>query len=236
MRRGEFTLQSYDPPLVFTGELGDQAPVPTDDSYGGLQITTIPKRLGLTEYAGQNPMGLTIDFYVDRYNDGNTDYVRHQRKVLELLAGRKAAEDYEPPVVVVNGLGRIPHDVTENPHVRYQIESLTWDRDLIIIAADGGPLRIGGTISLREFNVDETLGDYHGPAQKHRRRHKKRKSGKGKGGHAKPSTYVVKQGDTLTGIAARVLGDSKRWREIADLNKIRNPRDLRVGRRLRMPK
>jgi len=49
------------------------------------------------------------------------------------------------------------------------------------------------------------------------------------------STYVVQAGDTLTGIAARELGDDERWREIQALNDGLDPRRLAVGMRLELP-
>jgi uncharacterized protein (TIGR02594 family) len=48
-------------------------------------------------------------------------------------------------------------------------------------------------------------------------------------------TYQVRSGDTLAAIAGRLLGNSERWREIAQLNGITNPRALRVGQVLRIP-
>ncbi len=45
----------------------------------------------------------------------------------------------------------------------------------------------------------------------------------------------VKPSDTLTKIAARELGDANRWREIAKLNKIDNPRQIREGQHLLLP-
>lgn len=48
-------------------------------------------------------------------------------------------------------------------------------------------------------------------------------------------TYTVKRGDTLGAIATRELGSYKRWREIADLNGIRDPRRLQIGQVLRLP-
>lgn len=47
--------------------------------------------------------------------------------------------------------------------------------------------------------------------------------------------YVVTSGDTLSGIANKTLGDGKRWREIADLNRIPEPYRLQVGQQLRIP-
>lgn len=46
----------------------------------------------------------------------------------------------------------------------------------------------------------------------------------------------VKPGDTLIGIAKRLLGDGDRWEEIATLNGIRDPRALAVGATLKLPK
>jgi hypothetical protein len=50
-------------------------------------------------------------------------------------------------------------------------------------------------------------------------------------------TYTVKPGDSLSGIAGRVLGNSNRWREIFELNrdKLSNPNVIRAGQVLKMP-
>jgi len=62
--------------------------------------------------------------------------------------------------------------------------------------------------------------------------------------HAKPPAtppasggagYLVRAGDTLSGVAARALGDASRWREIAALNPGVDPNRLIVGKRLRLP-
>lgn len=52
-----------------------------------------------------------------------------------------------------------------------------------------------------------------------------------------PPTYTVQSGDTLTGIAKRVLGDKNRWRDILRLNRdqLTATNWLRVGMVLRMP-
>jgi LysM repeat protein len=47
--------------------------------------------------------------------------------------------------------------------------------------------------------------------------------------------YVVNQGDTLSGIAARVYEDAAKWRPIAIRNQIENPRKLTTGQRLMIP-
>lgn len=48
--------------------------------------------------------------------------------------------------------------------------------------------------------------------------------------------YIVQAGDTLGTIAAKFLGDSQRWREIADANpQITNPNLIRVGDSIIIP-
>jgi nucleoid-associated protein YgaU len=47
--------------------------------------------------------------------------------------------------------------------------------------------------------------------------------------------HVVVQGETLSGIAARVYANAATWRPIAILNGIDDPRSLEVGRHLLVP-
>ena len=53
----------------------------------------------------------------------------------------------------------------------------------------------------------------------------------------KPKYYDVKQGDRLTTIAERVLGNKERWREIHELNKdiFPDPGKIQYGVRIRIP-
>lgn len=50
-------------------------------------------------------------------------------------------------------------------------------------------------------------------------------------------TYVVKKGDSLSGISKKIYGTPNRWREIWNLNKNRvpNPDKLKVGTKLILP-
>jgi nucleoid-associated protein YgaU len=52
-----------------------------------------------------------------------------------------------------------------------------------------------------------------------------------------PSTYTVKQGDTLSIIAARTLGDKNKWMKIYVANKsdMDSPTDLSIGQVIRIP-
>jgi nucleoid-associated protein YgaU len=48
--------------------------------------------------------------------------------------------------------------------------------------------------------------------------------------------YTVREGDTLENIAARILGTTERYWELADINpQVKFPLDLRVGDSIRIP-
>ncbi len=47
--------------------------------------------------------------------------------------------------------------------------------------------------------------------------------------------YVVQSGDTLWHIASKTLGPNGDWRVLATLNQIADPKQLRVGQRLKLP-
>lgn len=49
------------------------------------------------------------------------------------------------------------------------------------------------------------------------------------------ATYTVKKGDTLSGIAAKLLGDASKWTLIAQANGIKDPSKLQVGQVLKIP-
>lgn len=53
----------------------------------------------------------------------------------------------------------------------------------------------------------------------------------------RPETYLVKAGDTLTGIATRLLGSSTRYGELFEANReiLSSPNDLKIGMTLRVP-
>jgi nucleoid-associated protein YgaU len=53
--------------------------------------------------------------------------------------------------------------------------------------------------------------------------------------NSSPMNYVVGVGDTLQKIAADLLGDASRWRELASANKIDDPFHLAPGKKLVVP-
>jgi LysM repeat protein len=235
LRRGEFLIQSFSPDYTFIAEFGDLATLPDAASYEGWSVTQIPKRMGITEWGGRNPMVLPVDFLIDRLEEGDGGYVFDMRDTLDKMAATHSRDD-EPPIAIFNSGGLSPHDYTHAPHVRWVVSNVEWDREITVNSASTlKPLRVGGTITLMQYNHDDVIDSYEGPAKRNRDNHgtKTKTTVKGKGGKG---TYTVKKGDSLTSIAAKKLGDSKRWKEIADLNGIRNPKSIKVGQVLRLPK
>lgn len=84
--------------------------------------------------------------------------------------------------------------------------------------ANGNPVRATLSVTLKEYtSVEIELRE----RKRHSADHTKRR--------------VVKQGDTLSGIAAKEYGDPAEWRRIAIENNIDNPRKLPPGERLTIP-
>jgi nucleoid-associated protein YgaU len=50
-----------------------------------------------------------------------------------------------------------------------------------------------------------------------------------------PQTYIVKSGDTLTGISLKLYGTNRKASEIAELNQLENSDDIREGQKLLLP-
>jgi LysM repeat protein len=84
---------------------------------------------------------------------------------------------------------------------------------------EGLPLRANVDLSLEQYEPDANWGPQNPTS-----------------GTPKPQrTHQVQVGDTLDRIAARYFGDSTKWRDIATLNGISDPVDLKPGRLLSIP-
>jgi len=49
------------------------------------------------------------------------------------------------------------------------------------------------------------------------------------------TTYIVKQGDSLSRIALRELGDESLWKELAALNQLADPDKIYIGQPIKLP-
>lgn len=215
-----FSIISEDDGTTFIATFADGSPLVTD-GYGGWQVINRPRKLGVVEWQGRNPIAIEIPFIIDFWlaaivNPG----VHCEGKVakLEKLCG--FGTNRQPPVCKVQSQGVIPHDLTNNKTMRWVIESVTWDRDLELRNnRTGKRLRCGGTIQIRQFTTARDI------------LHKIKPNARAR----KPRVYIVKKGDTLSKIAKHYYHDPHKWKIIADANKLRDRRSIHRGDHLKVP-
>lgn len=219
------TIWSDDPPLRVEVELGEGAWTPS--APPGWEEVGRPRDISLTEWSGRSPLRVAGPFMIDGWQERRS--VEADCRNLERMYGMMAGSP-EPPLVLFDAGGSVPHDHTNSPFLEYVIENVEWGDYLGEVDRR---LRQEGIITFLQYVEDERLAKQ-SAAQRNRRRNRKHKKGKGKKG-ARQKTYTVRAGDTLTSIAARQLGNANRWREIAKLNNIRDPRSIRPGQVLKLP-
>jgi nucleoid-associated protein YgaU len=119
----------------------------------------------------------------------------------------------EPPKVCRVSWGEAPTD-SDFPFEGV-ITSLT--QKFTLFAPDGRPLRANLNVTFLEFLPPEK---------------DKRKT------DPELTSHIVRRGDTLSRIAAKVYGDPAKWRSIATANRLSDPRqlDTLIGQRLTIPK
>lgn len=88
-------------------------------------------------------------------------------------------------------------------------------------------LATDATLAVGPTSGGVTSTSKHGSSHHHKKSRKRRKR--------TPKVYVVRRGDTLSGIAARELHNAHLWGRIASLNHLRNPNRIYPGQRLRLP-
>lgn len=204
--------------------------------YGGWSRVARPRRKAITEWVGRDSMSIELEFLVDTWEDVQGEWTERNIRSLERLAGIDI-QDPQPPLFRLHSKPEnlMPHGYRRAPHVKWFVDTLTWDKDSVIVSTVGNRKRAGGVLVITQFVADERLT----PSARRRGAGGGSRSGGG-GSHAKGGrrkTYTVKPTDTLQKIAARrdVYGDPKKWKRIATENHIRDPLFLVVGRELRIP-
>lgn len=215
-----------DPKYTLLCELGDAPPTPTQ-GYGGWETVPRAARTGLTAWRGFEPLGIDLALLLDNHLEGKS--VERSMQLLEALAGRgemRRPREDEPPHLIVDTAGVMPHDFHVDRDNRWVITDLDFDEESVIRNDHGNWTRVAVTVSLLQYVADGGLAAQ--TAAVRRRIHARGKPTK--------RPYTARAGDTLVSIARRELGDPGRWREISDLNNIRDPRaKLKTGRKLRLP-
>lgn len=217
------------PNLSFIAEMGDNAPR-IIGGYAKWDIINRTGRKGLTHFTGYDPLVVEIEVFVDAFTTGDYTAVEQTIAVIEGMAGRGSKRaDGPPPRLHVSMAGAIKIDY-QFFKASWVMTGVEWDEDGTITQNPPQPegtklvnrLRAPVTLTLTEYIDDTEL------------RTSSAAAAKAKGGSAR-RTYIVRNHDTLMKIARDELGDAGRWRKIAELNNLRDPRHLKTGQRLRLP-
>ena len=223
-------IEPIDPPggpLVF--ELGE-TPAQPSGGVGGWAERLRPTRRGFPEWEAHGLWRLPVAVSIDRGGNefGGPD-VEGDCDALRGL-GLQVPGGSRTPILALSGPLHIPaprwviNDIAwgdserqRESGLRYRQEAVIefWEYDspdLIVVAS---PAAAAAARAAEAANPAPAIVPASTPAA--------------------PRTTTVVAGQTLSGIAAKELGDHRRWTEIADLNGIRDPRTLRVGQVLTLP-
>lgn len=220
------TLACAQPALKVVALRGQVAPSPTG-GFGGWDRIARPLRKAATQWAGGDPFEQQFSLMLDGVRDEIS--VEDDCLALERMA-TPPSEGAEPPIVTVTG-------AVLHPELAYVVSALDWDAGPLW-SRRGYRIRHEVTLTLLEHvaggQVAATAAAQARAAATGDTARKSRSAGSARQA-PQSKIYVVKAGDTLSRIAATLLGSYKRWREIADLNGIRDPNAISVGQRLRLP-
>jgi hypothetical protein len=194
---------------IIGGWLTDEAPTITG-GYGGWDTVQRPKKASLTVWEGRDPFQLTIPLLLSRAGQPVSSDI-HDIAVLS-----SGTSKGRPPLVQVFGTIMLPVHAGDD----WVIQDVSWGES-IWRQTDAVIIRQHVTLTLLEFVDDQLL-----PASTLASR---------RDGRAIIRHYRVKKGDTLRSIAARQLGDPRRWSDIAVLNGLRSSGKLKPNTLLKLP-
>lgn len=221
MNRSRYTVTFSAEGVAPVTVLLDQTPANIPSGYGGWTIVQRMRKIGLSVWQGKDPLRFAVPVLFDGYVDGESQEILISRLSRMALPPQSGGE---PPVVSVQGAA-LP---SPGP-VQWVIENLAWGTNVIWGQAANGVsvrLRQDCVVNLMQYVADDrTALKPLQPSQA--------QIGKSKVGW--PKSYRVRKGDTLNKIASRYYGNSGLWKKIATANKIRDPKSLKVGQKLRIP-
>lgn len=181
--------------------------------------------LPLLQFVRGQAERLTVDLFFDSTDDGMGDSARPVTEQTDKVHDLAKIDPttHAPPVCSFSWGTIFPgakpdrnHEGGNRQSFRCVVESVRQRFTLFNPA--GMPLRATLSVSLREYNtVQNQLAE--GPRESADHTH----------------SHVVAEGDTLTRIAAAVYDDPRRWRLIADANRIDDPLALQPGSILVVP-
>jgi len=211
------TIATVDSRISLTTLPGPNNPEITE-GRGGWSEVTRPRRVAISEWTGPALHKANIELLLDGWQLNQS--VEALEATMERLAPRSPL--VEPPVVVVKGYPGVP------ANLQWSIQQVDpTDR---IRRTDGSTVRVTLVVQLLEYRVSDLVVPRTSPAKRSAAR-----TGASPTTRSVPNSYTVKAGDTLSSIAAQLLGSSQQWPAIATLNGIRDGNRLKVGQVLKLP-
>lgn len=196
------------------GTLGATNPI-LANGYGGWSIVTRPQKKAMTNWDGHQPFQLVFEIWFSEVARDKS--IEGAIKSLSRMARVDSDLDpNRPPQVRIHGDA---FDQTMK-NIAWVIQNLEWGKT---IRSENHGFRIQQqcTVTLLEHVTGGLVNESNVKPGQHQPKYR---------------TYTIKKGDTLQSIAKKLLGKASRWQEIARLNNIHDPRNLKVGRKIRVPR
>jgi len=210
--------------LTLVCELGDDPPS-VSQGFGGWAEVERPGRVSMTVWRGYPPISVDVAVVLDRFDSDEGTGIEAGVQILEAMAGRgERRSSGGPPELTVQTAGVMPHDHTASPSLRWVITDLTVVDDSVIVNGAGNWTRASFQVALLQHVTDQGLASQTAKVRARTR------------GKARRKPYRVRAGQDLIAVARDALHDGARWRELARLNNIRDPRSkLKAGRQIKLP-
>jgi LysM repeat protein len=182
-----------------------------------------PRRRAMSEYAGESLLKLTFSVMLDAWPNGNVE------DLIRRIYGWGARNNlpYQPTILRLAG----PLPYVDLPYVLVDPIEETERAER---RSDGIRCRQELRLNLLEYQAPDILVQAPTPAVAAQQRQDSNPPSSNQPAEAKPKTYKVVRGDTLSSIAAKQLGSANKWKTLADLNSIRDPRKLQAGQTIRL--
>jgi nucleoid-associated protein YgaU len=160
---------------------------------------------------------LSMELFFDSY-EAKRDVREHTDKIAKLMAVTidEGENGKRPPICSITWAQ--PSTALTNPDFPFQGVLTSLRQQFVLFDENGTPVRAKLSVTFQEYLT----------AQEIEERFPRRSS-------FPVRTYILKEGDTLSAIAARVWKKPQDWRKIAGANGIQNPRVLRPGQTLIIP-
>lgn len=193
--------------------------ITTDSStYGGWETIARPENKPIQHWVGLNALQLNIPVLFDELDNGHSLETRIQR--LERMAGISTNTVEIPPEISLKTIDSHQALIPRPDTTKWIITGIDWG-DSIRRRSDGHRIRQAGTVTLME-HVEPSV--------------KILSASRRAGNSRRHTTHVVKKGETMMKVSILEYGTADRWQDIAKANSIHDPRNLKPGTKLKLPK